>query len=213
MGFSYRIGSPVFEFLWEVSCLLISLVGLSVRGLTIGTIPRGTSGRGTKSPRADVLNTAGMYSIVRHPLYLGNFLIVLGISLFSRSWALPIIISLASMLHYERVIWHEEKYLERKFGDEFRAWAARVPIIIPRFRNYQPPGLSFSWKAAVKREFYGLFGISAVFLGLDTFGDFVVYQKIQFDPMWMLLFIIGLIFFALMQFLKKGASLLKVSGR
>lgn len=178
MGFSYRIGSPTFEFLWEVGCFLISLLGLSVRVLTVGVVPRGTSGRGTKNPRADVLNTAGMYSIVRHPLYLGNYLIVLGISLFPRSWALPIIVSLAFILHYERVIFGEERYLESKFGDKFRVWAARVPIIIPRFRNYQPSGLSFSWKAALKREFYGLFGITAAFLGLDTFGDFIVCQKI-----------------------------------
>jgi protein-S-isoprenylcysteine O-methyltransferase Ste14 len=213
IGFSYRIGSPTFEFLWEVGCFLISLLGLSVRVLTVGTVPRGTSGRSTKRPRADVLNTTGMYSIVRHPLYLGNYLIVLGISLFPRTWALPIIVSLAFFLHYERVIFGEEKYLESKFGDKFRAWAAKVPIIIPRLKNYQRPELSFSWKAALRREFYGLFGIIGAFLGLDTFGDLIVYQKIQFDLIWMPLFIIGLIFFVIMEILKKKTHLLKVSGR
>jgi len=213
MGFSYRIGSPTFEFLWEVGCFLISLLGLSVRVLTVGTVPRGTSGRSTKSPRADVLNTTGMYSTVRHPLYLGNYLMALGISLFPRSWALPIILSLAFILHYERVIWEEEKYLESKFGDKFRAWATKVPIIIPRFRNYQPPGLSFCWKAALKREFYGLFGITVAFLNLDIFGDLIVYERIQFDLIWMALFVMGLIFFLIMEILKKKTGLLRVNGR
>ena len=89
VGFSNRMGSPTFEFLWEIGCFLISLLGLSVRVLTVGTAPRGTSGRTTKKPRADILNSTGMYSIVRHPLYWGNYLIALGISLFLRTWALP----------------------------------------------------------------------------------------------------------------------------
>ena len=213
IGFSYRMGSPTFEFLWEFGCFLISLLGLSVRVLTVGTVPRRTSGRGTKKPIADILNTTGMYSIARHPLYVGNYLIALGVSLFPRTWALPIIVSLAFILHYERVIFGEEEYLESKFGDEFRAWAARVPIIIPRFRNYQPPKLSFSWKAALRREFYGLSGIITTFFSLDIIGDSIVYRRITFDPLWGPLFMVGFVFFLIMRILKKKTDLLKVDGR
>jgi hypothetical protein len=207
------MGSHMFGLLWEVGCFLISLLGLSVRVLTVGTTPRGTSGRSTRKPKADVLNTTGMYSIIRHPLYLGNYLIAFGISLFPRTWFLPIIVSLAFILHYERVIFGEEVYLESKFGDEFRAWAAKVPIIIPRFKSYQPPKLSFSWKAALGREFYGLFGIIVTFFVLDIIGDLVVYKRIQFDPLWTALFIIGLAFFLMMEVIKKRTHLLKVNGR
>jgi len=61
----------------------ISVLGFLVRFYTIGTTPKGTSGRNTKEQVADVLNSSGMYSMVRHPLYLGNYLIWLGISLAS----------------------------------------------------------------------------------------------------------------------------------
>ena len=213
IGFSYPLSSHIFDLVWEIGCFLISLLGLSVRVLTIGTVPRGTSGRRTSKRKADVLNTTGMYSIVRHPLYLGNYLMVLGVSLFPRTWFLPIIVSLAFILHYERVIFSEEEYLESKFGDEFRAWAAKVPIIIPRFKNYQPPKLSFSWKAALRREFYGLFGIIGIFFVLDIIGDLIVNKKIGFDPLWTPLFIIGLVFFLTMEILKKKTRLLKVNGR
>jgi protein-S-isoprenylcysteine O-methyltransferase Ste14 len=212
-GFSNRMGSIRFELIWELSCFLISFLGLLVRILTVGTAPRGTSGRSTKCPRAEVLNTTGMYSVVRHPLYLGNYLIILGVSLFPRSWALPIIVSLAFILHHERVIFGEEKFLESKFGDKFRAWAARVPIAIPRFRNYHPPELSFSWKVAFKRESYGLFGIGIVFFALEAFGDLMVYHKIQFHLFWLSLFMLGFVSFVVMQFLKKRTCLLKVRGR
>ena len=154
--------SPL-DLFWEIGCFLVSLLGLSVRVLTVGTVPRGTSGRSTKKPGANFLNTTGMYSIVRHPLYLGNYFIALGIFLFPRTWFLPIIGSLAFIVHYKIVISSEEEYLESKFGDEFRAWATKVPIIIPRFKDYQPPKLSFSWKAALRREFYGPLGIITAF--------------------------------------------------
>jgi protein-S-isoprenylcysteine O-methyltransferase Ste14 len=213
IGFSYPVGSHTFDVLWEVGCFLISLLGLSVRVVTIGTVPRGTSGRRTNKRKADVLNTTGMYSIVRHPLYLGNYLMALGASLFPRTWFLPVIVSLAFILHYERVIFSEEEYLESRFGDEFRAWATKVPIIIPRFKDYQPPKLPFSWKVALGREFHGLFGIIGIFFGFDIIGDLIVYKTIQFDPLWTTLFITGLVFFLIMLIIKKKTHLLKVNGR
>jgi protein-S-isoprenylcysteine O-methyltransferase Ste14 len=213
IGFNYPFGSHIFDLLWGIGCFLISLLGLSVRVLTVGSVPRGTSGRSTRKRKADVLNTTGMYSIVRHPLYLGNYFIALGPSLFPRAWFLPIIVSLAFMLHYERVIFSEEEHLESKFGDEFRAWAAKIPTIIPRFKNYQPPKLSFSWKAALRREFYGLSGIITIFFGLDIIGDSIVYRRITIDPLWATLFIIGLVFFLIMRILKKKTHLLEVDRR
>ena len=213
IGFTFPSDSHTVHLFWGIGCFFISLLGLCVRVLTVGSVPHGTSGRSTRERKADVLNTRGMYSIVRHPLYLGNYLMALGFSLFPRTWALPIIVTLAFILHYERVIFAEEEYLETKFGDEYRAWAARVPIIIPRFRNYQSPELSFSWKAALRREFYGLSGIISAFFGLDMIGDFIVYRRITFDPLWGPLFIAGIVFFLIMRMLKKKTNLLKVDGR
>lgn len=213
IGFTFPFGSHALDSLWEIGCFLVSLLGLSVRVLTVGSVPRGTSGRSTRKIRADVLNTTGMYSIVRNPLYLGNYLMALGFSLFSRTWFLPIITSLLFILHYKKVISAEEEYLKNKFGDDFRAWAARVPAIIPRFRNYQSPQLSFSWKAALRREFYGLSGIITAFFSLDILGDFIVYGRIRLDPIWGPLFVFGLGFYFVVRILKKKTDLLKVGGR
>src|SRR5688572_32847151 len=51
----------------------LSMAGFIIRAYTIGTTPRGTSGRNTDKQVAEQLNTPGIYSVVRHPLYLGNF--------------------------------------------------------------------------------------------------------------------------------------------
>lgn len=54
--------------------LCIGFIGLTIRILTVGFTPKGTSGRNTSEGQvAEVVNTTGIYSVVRHPLYLGNF--------------------------------------------------------------------------------------------------------------------------------------------
>src|SRR5919206_4624496 len=73
--FTYPHGRQIFDRLWELLCLLISLSGLGIRVLVVGHTPAGTSGRNTRDGQvASQLNTTGMYSVVRHPLYAGNFL-------------------------------------------------------------------------------------------------------------------------------------------
>ena len=52
-----------------------------MRFYTVGTTPKETSGRNTNQQVAAVLNSTGMYSMLRHPLYLGNYLIWVGLSI------------------------------------------------------------------------------------------------------------------------------------
>ncbi|MCK7542256.1 MAG: isoprenylcysteine carboxylmethyltransferase family protein [Marinilabiliales bacterium] len=85
---------------------------------------------------ADELNTTGIYSVVRHPLYVGNFLMWLGPVLFLRSVWCIIIFVLAFWIYYERIIFAEEQYLRRKFGEAYDTWAFRVKAVIPGFRHY-----------------------------------------------------------------------------
>ena len=60
---------------YEFIALAISLFGLLIRVKTIGHTPKHTSGRNTTEGQiAKQLNTSEMYSLLRHPLYLNNFL-------------------------------------------------------------------------------------------------------------------------------------------
>ena len=101
---------------WENFCLAVSFLGLGIRFYTGGFVPAGTSGRNTKGQVAEVLNTTGTYSLVRHPLYLGNLLMWLGISLFWGLWWLSLLIILILWLYYERIMYAEEAFLQEKFG-------------------------------------------------------------------------------------------------
>lgn len=131
--FSYPGGSHSLDKLWETVCYSISFLGFAIRIYIVGHKPEGTSGRNTKAQKANSLNTTGMYSIIRHPLYFGNFLIWLGILLFVHNLAFSVIAILIYFLYYERIIFVEEEFLHEKFGQVFDEWAQKTPVIFPRF--------------------------------------------------------------------------------
>jgi protein-S-isoprenylcysteine O-methyltransferase Ste14 len=68
----------------------------------------------------------GIYRRTRNPLYLGLILIYLGLGVAARSfWAIGLVVPLLWVIN-TGVIAGEEHYLERKFGDAYRAYKARV---------------------------------------------------------------------------------------
>jgi protein-S-isoprenylcysteine O-methyltransferase Ste14 len=68
----------------------------------------------------------GIYGRTRNPLYLGTTLIYLGLAVAAGSlWAILLTVPLLWVINVG-VIVREEHYLERKFGDAYRAYKARV---------------------------------------------------------------------------------------
>jgi len=205
--------NPKLDRIWELFCLSVSFVGLGIRILTTGYAPFGTSGRNTGGQVAEVLNTTGMYSLVRHPLYLGNFIIWFGISLFLRLWWLSLITTLIFWLYYEKIMYAEEDFLEQKFGDAFREWARQTPAFVPNLKGWRAPSLSFSWRTAIRREYSGFFAIIASFTVLDILSEFYLHGRIVLDPMWLKIFAVGLIIYLTLRYLKKRTRILHVEGR
>ncbi len=211
--FSYPYGSHYLDNVWEGVCLCISFLGLSVRILTVGHAPRRTSGRNTKSQVAEILNTKGMYSVVRHPLYMGNFLMGMGVFLFLRIWWVPLIYALAFVLYYERIMFAEEMFLREKFGESYMDWANRTPAFLPHLRQWQRADISFSWKIALKREYQTLFALILAMFCLETASDWYLQKKIILDPLWVILLGIGFIFYCVVRAIRKWTKWLHVKGR
>lgn len=152
-----QVQHPELQITYELGCLVISLFGLVIRIVTIGYAAKNTSGRNTETQVADSLNTTGIYSVVRHPLYIGNFFMWMGIALYVQSLAFLLCFILFYILYYERIIMAEEDYLSRKFGDVYRKWSETTPAIIPSFRQFIPPANVFSLKTVLGREYTGFF--------------------------------------------------------
>lgn len=137
--------------------ILLTLCGLVVRAYTVSTTPKGTSGRNTDKQVAKHLNTDGIYSIVRHPLYFANYLIWAGLLVFTMNiWAI-LLVSLVYWIYYERIMFAEEAFLRAQFGLDFETWAARVPAFLPRFSLFHKEDMTFSFKTFLRREYVTIF--------------------------------------------------------
>lgn len=212
-NFHYLDHSEKIDELWEGFCLAVSFFGLAIRIFTIGYTPRGTSGRNTKEQIAETLNIKGIYSVVRHPLYLGNFFIWLGIVLFAHQWELTLICILSFWLYYERIMFAEEAYLRSKFGQVYELWAEETPAFIPSFSKWARPELPFSVRNVLKREYNGFFVIILSMTLLELTGNIFVEKRLELNLMWNIILSVGFLVWFTLRTLKKKTTLLHVEGR
>jgi protein-S-isoprenylcysteine O-methyltransferase Ste14 len=211
--FEYPLGSHLLDQLWELICLAVSLLGLVVRALTIGFAASQTSGRNTTEQVADRLNTTGMYSIVRNPLYFGNFLMVFGVVIFLRVWWIPVIYTLLFALYYERIIFAEEKFLRRKFGQAYLDWASKTPAFIPRISLWKAVASSFSWRKLLRREYHGVAAVVFAMFLLEVAGDVYQGHGFKIDALWAVILSLTGFLYLVVRFLHKHTTLLRGDRR
>lgn len=193
--------------------LFISFLGLAVRAFTIGYTPKNTSGRNIKGQKAEVINTTGIYSIVRHPLYVGNFIIWLGLALFTESLWFIILFILSFWLYYERIMFAEEQFLRKKFGEKYEEWASTTPPFLPDFSAWVSGELPFSWKNILKREYNGFGNIIFAFTLLDLARNYQITGNPCPSVIWIWIFACGLAIWFLLRTIEKRSKLFQVEGR
>jgi protein-S-isoprenylcysteine O-methyltransferase Ste14 len=193
-------------------CILISMIGLAIRVFTVGYTPANTSGRNTANQLADELNTTGIYSVVRHPLYLGNFFMWLGpVVLTGQLWFVAVV-CLFYWVYYERIMFAEEQFLRRKFGEVYTSWAAKVPAFIPEWGKYVKSALPFSWKKVLKKEKNGLVNVFAIFCLMDSLGV-MISKTGNYDYVLIGGCFFTILLYFILKFLKYKTNLLNEAGR
>lgn len=210
---SYPFGGASGFRAWSLVCLAVSASGLVVRALTVGHVPERTSGRNVGKQVAAVLNTTGMYSLARHPLYLGNFLMWAGAAMLPGSVLVFLVVMMFYWFYYERIMFAEEEFLREKFGERYVEWSRHTPAVIPPLRRWTPPELPFSFRTVLKREMSGFFGVVATFTALVLAGHFGATGRFVLDRVWIGIFVAGLAVYLLLRFLKRRTGVLKVGGR
>ena len=105
---------------------------------------------------------------------MGNYLIWLGLLVFLMDIPFLIIVSLVYWLYYERIMFAEERFLEREFGDTYLNWSQKVPAFVPKFSQFQKGAIPFHMKSVLRREYAGIFAITLCFTIVDYFRAFCI---------------------------------------
>ncbi len=204
----------LFSMQNELIFLGVSIFGQIIRVLTVGFTPKNTSGRNTNDIQiADQLNVTGIYSLVRHPLYLGNFFMWLGPVLFLRSVYFAVIFVLFYWLYYERIMFAEEQFLRKKFGDIYDKWSENVRAFIPYSFKFIPANLPFSIKNVLKMEYNSFVNIFVTFALIDIFRNYFLSNRIYMTKMWIYLLISAFLIWVVVRTIQKHTKWLEVEGR
>ena len=132
----------------------VAAVGEAVRASTIGLqyIVRG--GRDRRVYANDLV-TGGLYSHTRNPMYVGNMLILIGLSIASNSWTCVAVAIPFYAFVCAAIVAAEERYLRDRFGADFEAYCRDVPRWLPRLSGLAATlaDHSFNWRRVVLKEY------------------------------------------------------------
>lgn len=170
--------------------LFFIITGITIRIITIGFeyIVRGGHKR---TIFADGLVTGGAYRICRHPMYLGNLMILLGFGIFANSFIFVFIIFPVFIFIYWAIIKAEEAYLSDKFGEKFEHYKQNSNTIIPSFNQIVPAfkNQTFNWRRVIYKEY------NSTFLHVSGLLVLSLYQmKIDFKLFSILFFICTIVY-------------------
>ncbi len=139
MWHTVAVGIPFIVIGELLRIWAVGYAGASTRARTLGA--------------ARDLVTTGPYGYVRNPLYLGNFLLSLGVCLVANVYWLVAILIVGYFFQYLPIIALEEAYLLESCGTVYQVYREQVPRFIPQFHSY--PDASphdFSLARAIKSE-------------------------------------------------------------
>lgn len=206
--------APRSQMIVSWVAITLSLLGFIIRAISIATTPKGTSGRNTRDGQvAESLNKTGIYSMVRHPLYLGNYFMWIGIVLFTYNFSFALVVSLFYWLYYERIMFAEERFLERKFGDDYMNWASKTPALIPSFGRYQKNVVPFSLKSILRREYSGVLATVIGFAFIDDLRRYFIAERFSWDTPWHRTLLIAAMLALVLRSLKHYTSILNEEDR
>lgn len=125
----------LLEFIWPIGFVpdgyalpagfILIFIALNLKAFAAREMIRIKTTLSVQTPATD-LATSGIFSWTRNPIYLGMVLLCIGIAVFANSfWTLLFAFVLAAVLQ-KGVIEPEEAYLERRFGQRYLDYKARV---------------------------------------------------------------------------------------
>jgi protein-S-isoprenylcysteine O-methyltransferase Ste14 len=158
-------GSTRLDHAMDTAGFFVSLSGQLVR-LTVIGLQYITRGGQNRRIWANTLVQGGVFSHCRNPLYLGNFLILIGLAIVHNGWAMYLLALPFFVFAYSALVRSEEEYLAERFGEAYHAYAARVPRWWPVLRGWRETLRAgrFDWLKVIRKEYGTSFAWGSGFL-------------------------------------------------
>lgn len=116
---------------------------------------------------------SGPYAYVRHPLYLGTYLIGFGFCMMAGMWWLLILFqAVFALYYYPRKEIIESTRLAGHYGKEYLVYMRSVPALVPYLKAYRKTGLKWSYEKILKNDELGIVFVNIV-------GIVILYLKLK----------------------------------
>lgn len=170
----YYFQKSIYEEVYEWACFLVTILGFTIILYTNGYASNTSLSTKLKSDENAVFNTNGAYSVLRHPVYHGTFIMWLGPAFVTGNIFFIISFLLFCCIFFERMLCAEEHYLRKKIGIKYSRWANSVPIVIPIITNFKKPNTPFNWKSSFKKSIGKLSLVMIAFFLFDSMTEILV---------------------------------------
>ncbi len=154
------LGSAALDrFLGQLG-VVIALAGELLRLATIGFdyIDRGGK---NKQVYASRLVHGGVYALTRNPMYVGNAMIAVGMTMIAGAPLGYLVIIPFFLFVYQAIIAAEEAYLRSRFGEDYDAYRRQVNRYLPSPARISGAfaGMRYDWKRAIKQDLSTIMGV------------------------------------------------------
>lgn len=126
-SFVFKYSTFLTQYISNYIRVPIALIVLVLSGLLAWAGLRIVFGEIREEPQ---VITTGVFSIVRHPIYLGLILLYLGFILLSLS-LLSVLVWILIIVFYYMISRYEEKLLTQRFGSVYEEYKKKVPMLFP----------------------------------------------------------------------------------
>jgi protein-S-isoprenylcysteine O-methyltransferase Ste14 len=136
--------------------VLISFFGLAIRAWASGHLRK-----------EKTLAVSGPYCYSRNPLYIGNFLLGIGVVVGARSWWVLGLFVVYYGVFYPPIIRRERDRMRELFPQQYEEYGKKVPLFFPSIRKHLPAKGKFSWSLYKQnKEYRALQGTILIWLVL-----------------------------------------------
>jgi protein-S-isoprenylcysteine O-methyltransferase Ste14 len=197
---------------YTYACFAVSALGLLIRMIAVGYSADNTSGRNTTDGQiADEINSTGLYAMLRHPLYLGNYFMWLGVALLTLNFWFIIAFTFLYWLYYERIMFAEEHFLIGKYKERYVEWAETRAAFIPNLAKWKKPRYSFSWVKIIRQEKAGIMNLFIMFFVFTNLGHYLLTDEyVDLDSFWTIGLGASIVWYIIIKIIQKTTKALAV---